>query len=458
MKHLFVIAIALVSICFCSCENNQLPTKANNTILPRPEYVEHRAGYFHINENTKIQYDSIAKSLALDLSKTIKEKSSCTIVPVKHNFLEKSPQQKNFISLQIDASITGTEAYSLEVSPHGIVCKAANTSGLRYGVETLLQLYTYTGVRVSDGSGMWIVPAIHIKDKATQAVRSIVTQSDILKDRETYESYIHMLSRYKINSLRVEFPKDLWLSDDLVSGQTDSIRSLLLQRYDYAASKGVELEADVNFVDLLGMELIKNSGPVDTTSTGHSMKSFPAVFAIDLALPMLERITQFFPFEKINLGDPELNNMGYFCELCVADTVYRTGLLDSIAIHMKDSGIDVAYAGVRMSYKEQLNLPIALGEGINYVFIIDLNAKETSLFEVYQKRDQENKVYCLESKLEEKPQVSAAFLAYADRMWGQYGDYTDFMDRIVFHSNIDEISTASLDSDSTNSTIQQPFH
>ena len=56
MKHLLVIAFLLVSVCFCSCENNQLSMQSNSPIIPRPVFNEASAGYFDINENTARTY------------------------------------------------------------------------------------------------------------------------------------------------------------------------------------------------------------------------------------------------------------------------------------------------------------------------------------------------------------------------------------------------------------------
>ena len=441
MKHLLVIAFLLVSVCFCSCENNQLSMQSNSPIIPRPVFNEASAGYFDINENTKILYDSIAKDLALDLSNRLQKKIQHSITTIQEQPHNKYSQQKNVIALQLDTSITGFDAYHLDVKPNGVLCKAASLSGLRYAVTSFLQLSSPLGTTVGGLSDKWIVPAIHIKDKAQQAKRSLLSESAILKDQKNYERYIDMLSFYKINTLRVEFPTDLWLSDDLVSGQTDSIRGLLQKRHHYAASKGIVLEADVNFVDLMGTELIEkmnaNVSLADSIPVSYTMENFPAVLAMDFALPILDRIEDFFPFKHIHLGDPALNNMGYFCGPCETDSLVDTkGLLDSISIDMNKRGYLVDYSGYRMSYKDQLGIPIALGEGISYVFTVDLNNKDHSLKEVYQKADQDKLVYCLESKLEDYPKVNASLLAYADRLWGQYGDYNDFVERVIFHTNL----------------------
>lgn len=440
MKNRNVVCFFIILFCFCSCVNENTHFQSTNTIIPRPKEVKAFSGYFPLNNQTVIYCDSSIIDFASEISQRIEVKTMFAPEVIPFETKGKRQFHNRSISLLIDTTMTGIDAYELDIKPNYMVCRAANTFGLRYGFETLMQLLLKSDHRADATKHLWLFPSRIVKDKAQHEIRSLSTESEILSNQEVYRKYIDLMAHYKLNKLRVAFPRDLWMSDDLVKGQSDSIRSFLLRRYEYASSRGVQLEADVSFVDLLDMELIESSADIDSTAVKHSMESFPAALAMDLALPMLERMERFFPFEKINLGDPALNNTAYFCAPCNTDsTAYTIGLLDSIAVYMSSRGIDVDYSAYSMSYKKQLDLPVALGEGISNVFIVDLNSTDTSVEEVYLEERQENKLYCLASELEEHPQVSAAFLAYADRMWGQYADYNDFVHRITFHTTTSAI-------------------
>src|SRR6516225_7319673 len=87
-------------------------------VIPMPQSVEAREGEFVLSE---AELDGI----------------SCVLLP-EHTRL-------------------GDEGYELEVSPAGIVLRAATEAGLNLGAQTLSQLYPV-------GPGPWRIPCLRIVD------------------------------------------------------------------------------------------------------------------------------------------------------------------------------------------------------------------------------------------------------------------------------------------------------
>lgn len=90
------------------------------------------------------------------------------------------------------------EGYVLEVKPERVVVSASTTTGLFYGLQSLLQLME------PDGLGSWLVPVVMIKDAPRFEYRGfMIDVSRHFRSKEFIKKQIDAMARYKLNRLHL---------------------------------------------------------------------------------------------------------------------------------------------------------------------------------------------------------------------------------------------------------------
>jgi len=109
------------------------------------------------------------------------------------------------VRLQLDASLTNDEAYTLDISNKGVVIKGKTAAGVFCGLMTLEQLCIGNGVAARSVE----IPALHIKDQPRTAIRELMV--DPVRHFIPFEdlkSYVVEMARYKYNALHLHLVDD----------------------------------------------------------------------------------------------------------------------------------------------------------------------------------------------------------------------------------------------------------
>jgi hexosaminidase len=172
----------------------------NINIIPQPQKVEMRKGYFIINAKTPIYYnDSQLKFIADYTSTTIKSLNKLQLSVKKRNGTLSTEKSINFM---LDPKIpVAKEGYILTASSKGISVKAITSQGLFYGAQSLFQLLPVNGSKK--------VPAVIIKDEPRFAWRGLMF--DVSRHFFTINEvkrFIDQMVAYKFNLLHLHLTDD----------------------------------------------------------------------------------------------------------------------------------------------------------------------------------------------------------------------------------------------------------
>lgn len=114
------------------------------------------------------------------------------------------------VSFIIDASVKGSEAYTLEVTPKRIVARASTSHGLFYAMQSLLQLMPASvESSVAKPTKEWSIPAVSIADAPRFPYRGVMLDPcRHFLPVDAVKKHIDLLSSYKINRLHWHLTED----------------------------------------------------------------------------------------------------------------------------------------------------------------------------------------------------------------------------------------------------------
>jgi hexosaminidase len=128
------------------------------TIIPRPNKIEHKVGYFEIKNNTIIYSNLETNEFAQTIQKYFKLRNDLNLK------IENAQKKvKNSISLIIDKQLE-KEAYKLSISKKRVIITGGSLTGLFYGFQSIKQLLA---VEVEDSKIITTnlqLPAVEIED------------------------------------------------------------------------------------------------------------------------------------------------------------------------------------------------------------------------------------------------------------------------------------------------------
>ncbi|HPO14872.1 MAG TPA: beta-N-acetylhexosaminidase [Candidatus Hydrogenedentes bacterium] len=182
--------------------------KADITILPAPVKMEQSKGYFELNEQTQIVFqtgNSEGEKTAAYLASVLRPATGYAL-PV--NAVSDAPA--NAIYLQIEDVKLGEEGYRLTVGKEGVALSAATSAGLFNGVQTLRQLLPpaiFNSSKVEKQS--WKIPSMAIEDYPRFAWRGMMldTARHFLP-KEFIKKFIDTLAVHKMNRLHLHLTDD----------------------------------------------------------------------------------------------------------------------------------------------------------------------------------------------------------------------------------------------------------
>lgn len=173
-------------------------------IVPQPNNIEQLAGFFQLNSETKIVYESgndEVLKLADHLGQYLKFNSGLILRCAEKK--SKKKVKENTIALSIDnfSNAENAESYTLTVSPKGIIISAPTAHGLFYGIQTFKQL-----IPIDKSLS---IPAVIIKDSPRFKYRGLhLDVGRHLFPVEFIKKYIDLMSIYKLNTFHWHLTED----------------------------------------------------------------------------------------------------------------------------------------------------------------------------------------------------------------------------------------------------------
>lgn len=174
------------------------------TIIPKPIQLTQEQGTFILRPQTLITYETGLRPQASYLQEVLGGSTGWDLKLVEGN------AQEGSIHLAFAPSKKQAESYGLEVGPEGVRISGADTGGVFYGIQTLLQLFpteVYSVVRQKNMD--WVIPAVTIFDAPSHPWRGMMLDvARYFHDKDFVKKYIDMMAMYKMNKLQFHLIDD----------------------------------------------------------------------------------------------------------------------------------------------------------------------------------------------------------------------------------------------------------
>jgi hexosaminidase len=168
-------------------------------LIPLPGKLERRAGAFTLRATTPIVVDAAVRLRGRQLAAMLGPATGFDL-PVRVGASPATPH----IALRQSAALSktlGAEGYRLDVTPRAITIRAATSTGVFYGVQTLRQLLPVAIFRSAPVAGqVWQAPAVAIEDVPRFAWRGMhLDVARHFQPKEFVKKYIDLLALHKLN-------------------------------------------------------------------------------------------------------------------------------------------------------------------------------------------------------------------------------------------------------------------
>lgn len=174
------------------------------TIIPKPIQLTQEQGTFILRPQTLITYETGLRPQASYLQEVLGGSTGWDLKLVEGN------AQEGSIHLAFDPSKKQAESYGLEVGSEGVRISGADTGGVFYGIQTLLQLFpaeVYSAIRQKNMD--WEIPAVTIFDAPSHPWRGMMLDvARYFHDKDFVKKYIDMMAMYKMNKLQFHLIDD----------------------------------------------------------------------------------------------------------------------------------------------------------------------------------------------------------------------------------------------------------
>lgn len=182
-----------------------LALSAQTGIIPKPQKEIIREGYFRLDKSCVIYSNEKGSFNTQYIQEKLIKATGFAFSRIKKQTAD------NFIKLEVNPSLNiPEEGYLLNVDEKGITIDAKNSSGIFYGIQSLLQLLpptVYSG-RVT-GREDWKVPFVNIEDYPRFSYRGMMLDvSRTFFDYDVIIKYIDWLSYHKINKFHWHLADD----------------------------------------------------------------------------------------------------------------------------------------------------------------------------------------------------------------------------------------------------------
>lgn len=167
------------------------------TIVPEPYESEHLKGSYLMDNPARVSFPGDVKELA-----EIFFEDARTLAGL---LLEEAVEEDADIRIALDPGLEYPEGYTLQIDRNGIILTGKDLSGLYYGMQTLLQVFSQSETYRSSVK----VPALSIKDHPAFSWRGMhLDVSRHFFPVEFIKKYIDILSYYKLNTFHWHLTDD----------------------------------------------------------------------------------------------------------------------------------------------------------------------------------------------------------------------------------------------------------
>jgi len=207
MKRSNLVMLLFLSLTFFSFKESAEPQHIN--IIPRPAQIIEQSGSFIVGQDTRVlvgNHDSL-KFESQYLANIIRKHTglNINIVPIpKDRMIHKD------ITLRLVPNISKSdEGYQLHVGKEGISILANTSTGIFYGIQSLLQLFPPSFFAASRQKENWEIPYCSIKDSPRFSYRGMLLDvSRHFFPPADIKQYIDMLAMYKFNTFHWHLTDD----------------------------------------------------------------------------------------------------------------------------------------------------------------------------------------------------------------------------------------------------------
>ena len=178
---------------------------ARYAIIPRPSVLTPAAGDFTLTARTVLHTDPAFAAVARRFARDVAAPTGFDLGVVRSS----APAGAGHIRL-VRARALGAEAYTLDVTPTGVVVRASAPAGAFYALETLKQLLPAAIYREAPiGRTAWRAAAVHVEDAPRFAWRGAhLDVARHFEPKEFVKKYIDLLARHKMNRFHWHLTED----------------------------------------------------------------------------------------------------------------------------------------------------------------------------------------------------------------------------------------------------------
>ena len=336
-------------------------------LIPRPKEYKETLEQFTINKKTKIVLSNDCTSNELDsalmLKQSIKDESGITLTITKEF---KESYSENEIRLTID-NLLEKEEYKLNIKDKYIEIIGSESSGIYYGIQTLIQILKQDGIKLR---GVNIEDSPYFKNRGYFA--------DITRGKvptlETLKKLADKLSFYKVNQMQLyiehtfafEDMSEVWRDKDPITAE----EILILD--EYCKKRHIELIPSLatfghlyevlrtkSYEDLCELENSRESEYSYIDRMAHHTLDVSNNKSLELVYNMLNEFIPLFSSNKFNICCDETFDLGKGKSKDIAEEIGNGKLyvdfLNKVISYVKNHNKTVLFWGdVILNHKELL--------------------------------------------------------------------------------------------------------
>ncbi|WP_310568489.1 beta-N-acetylhexosaminidase [Gemmatimonas sp.] len=207
MRHLILAALVALPTTGAATARAMPADSSTYAIIPRPVVLTPKSGAFTLTARTVVHADPAFTGVARRFARDVADPTGFDLTVVRR--ATAGSAVAGGIAL-IRTPALGPEAYTLDVTPAGVVIKASAPAGAFYGLETLKQLLPAAIYREAPlGNTMWRAAAVHVEDAPRFAWRgSHLDVARHFESKEFVKKYIDLLARHKMNRFHWHLTED----------------------------------------------------------------------------------------------------------------------------------------------------------------------------------------------------------------------------------------------------------
>ncbi|MBO0779489.1 MAG: beta-N-acetylhexosaminidase [Ktedonobacteraceae bacterium] len=176
-------------------------------IVPQPASITRGEGYFQISQDTVITTAHQATATGAFLAETLAPALGFSLPVLIDDIHPDQPA----ITLEVNPALasSGSDGYTLKVTPQGVSIRGSSPAGVFYGTQTLRQLLPVEIFSSTPVNREWTVPAVTIEDSPRFPWRGLMLDTARhFFPKEEILKFIDLLALHKMNRLHLHLTDD----------------------------------------------------------------------------------------------------------------------------------------------------------------------------------------------------------------------------------------------------------